>query len=539
MSLPPVPRSSHALLVLVACASPREPVVPPPDPATLSLAVWAGDDTRVRDLLARGADPDGADADERTPWQWAMTARDRAMTERLLAHAPRLADRQSTRLALRTAAARDDAWLVDALLTRGVSVDGERDERASALLVAAENGARGAMVRLLAAGAVATRADPGGDTPLAAAVRSGCTACVELLLSHGADAAHVDRAGRSALAWARRTAQPELAARLVRAGAPDEAAPGWAAAATNAAAVARAIPLLQQANARWQGDGECTACHHLPMALRTIALAERHGVAIDRALARDAVRAVRDDDARFAALARGAIASADGVLRLGMATGGDPAFGNAWFLAAELDAGLPADGPQLTLATLLARMQQPDGRWRSGPLRGAIEWSDVEATALAVRVIAGYGDGAARGVLPAAERWLAGATPTSIVDRAFLLWVARDPAPGVAALRALQHADGSWSHADGPGDAYSTGLVAVVLLEAGGVDAADPAIARAADYLRQTQEADGSWLVPSRAPPLLPMHDHGFPHGRLQFVSYAGTAWATMALLHTLTASPR
>jgi hypothetical protein len=39
--------------------------------------------------------------------------------------------------------------------------------------------------------------------------------------------------------------------------------------------------------------------------------------------------------------------------------------------------------------------------------------------------------------------------------------------------------------------------------------------------------------VPSRAAPLLPYHDRGFPHGKLQFISFAGTAWATMALSYS------
>ena len=31
---------------------------------------------------------------------------------------------------------------------------------------------------------------------------------------------------------------------------------------------------------------------------------------------------------------------------------------------------------------------------------------------------------------------------------------------------------------------------------------------------------------------LLPYDDRGFPHGKLQFISFAGTAWAVMALAY-------
>jgi hypothetical protein len=181
-------------------------------------------------------------------------------------------------------------------------------------------------------------------------------------------------------------------------------------------------------------------------------------------------------------------------------------------------------------------MQQPDGHWRAGPPRGVIESSDIAATALAVQAILGYGDAEARASLPAARAWLARAQPVTIVDRAYTLRARRafgdDTAADVAELRRAQREDGSWSHTPGPGDAYSTGLAVVALVEAGGVSAADPAIARAGRWLLDAQEPDGSWRVPSRAAPLLTYHDHGFPHGRLQFVSFAGTAWATMALCY-------
>jgi len=260
------------------------------------------------------------------------------------------------------------------------------------------------------------------------------------------------------------------------------------------------------------------------------------GVSVDAQLAREAVDTIRGDDAKFAALARKAFADPDQLIAVSMIPAGDAAFGNAWFLAAELDSGLPVGPDQQTLAAGQARLQQPDGHWRVGPYRGVIESSDLEATALAIHAITGYGDAAARAALPAAARWLEHAKPSTIVDHAFLLRalrdLGRDTAPEVATLRALQNTDGSWSHTPGPGDAYSTGLAAVMLIEAGGIDRHDPAIMRAAAWLLRTQHADGTWLVPSRAAQLLPYHDHGFPHGKLQFISYAGTAWAVMALAY-------
>jgi hypothetical protein len=44
------------------------------------------------------------------------------------------------------------------------------------------------------------------------------------------------------------------------------------------------------------------------------------------------------------------------------------------------------------------------------------------------------------------------------------------------------------------------------------------------------QQEDGSWFVRSRAMTFQPYFDAGFPHGFDQWISAAGTSWATLAL---------
>ena len=58
------------------------------------------------------------------------------------------------------------------------------------------------------------------------------------------------------------------------------------------------------------------------------------------------------------------------------------------------------------------------------------------------------------------------------------------------------------------------------------------------DFLLGSQYEDGSWLVETRSHPhrRLPYFETGFPHGDSQFISCAGTAWATWAL--ALAAAP-
>ena len=58
----------------------------------------------------------------------------------------------------------------------------------------------------------------------------------------------------------------------------------------------------------------------------------------------------------------------------------------------------------------------------------------------------------------------------------------------------------------------------------------DLAYRRGVRFLLDTQLADGSWHVPSRAIPIQPYFESEFPHGHDQWISAAATAWAAMAL---------
>jgi len=99
------------------------------------------------------------------------------------------------------------------------------------------------------------------------------------------------------------------------------------------------------------------------------------------------------------------------------------------------------------------------------------------------------------------------------------------------ALAAMQRADGSWNQlpAMAP-DAYATGEALYALHVAGKMDVSNPVYQKGVQYLLRTQAADGSWHVETRAIWLQPYFESGFPYGRDQFISAAGTAWAVMAL---------
>jgi len=51
------------------------------------------------------------------------------------------------------------------------------------------------------------------------------------------------------------------------------------------------------------------------------------------------------------------------------------------------------------------------------------------------------------------------------------------------------------------------------------------------DFLLSTQFADSSWQVKTRSYPFQSFVNSGFPHDKDQFISAAGSNWATMALI--------
>ena len=314
-------------------------------------------------------------------------------------------------------------------------------------------------------------------------------------------------------------------------------------------AVERSLPLIQRGTATWNERQRCSACHHHPLMFRATAIALRQGFALDARLLDAQIQRARKQTVRFESDANEALASEVAVLSESLRFGGDPSFGVPWFLSSFVDARLPFGHDREAL--FLARLQLKGGQWRHGPARVPIQSSDFTATATAVRSLQVYGSPGDRPELNSrierAVAWLRSATPLTTDDKAFRLfglhWSKADtPAirDAVALLRREQRADGGWAQLPGlNSDAYATGMVLVALHEAGNIGIDDPAYQRGVKYLLETQEPDGSWLVHKRAVPINAYFESGFPHGKFQFISYAGTCWATMALSYAVSPTHR
>jgi hypothetical protein len=98
-------------------------------------------------------------------------------------------------------------------------------------------------------------------------------------------------------------------------------------------------------------------------------------------------------------------------------------------------------------------------------------------------------------------------------------------------LAASQRADGGWNQLPGMGsDAYATGQALYALSAAGKVPTGDAIYQKGISYLLRTQAQDGSWHVKTRSIWFQPYFESGFPYAYDQWISVAGTAWATMGL---------
>jgi hypothetical protein len=202
----------------------------------------------------------------------------------------------------------------------------------------------------------------------------------------------------------------------------------------------------------------------------------------------------------------------------------------------------PSDAITGVWARYVKNNQSPDGRWQCAALRPPLESSDFEVTAASIKALRAYGPRSQRPIYDKAVergvRWLESAQPAGTEDHAFkilgLVWgggsheAIRKTARN---LLALQRSDGGWGQLTSlASDAYATGQALVALRESRVIAVDQRAYRRGIQFLVNTQLEDGSWFVRTRALPVQPYFDSGFPHGPDQFISAAATNWAAMAL---------
>jgi murein DD-endopeptidase len=297
-------------------------------------------------------------------------------------------------------------------------------------------------------------------------------------------------------------------------------------------AIDRAIPLLQSSAQTWTRERRCASCHHQGLGTIALAMARERGFPVDESMLRAQLGAVR-----------ASLASAEASVNLPANTN---YIDDSLWLAALGSVGDPRGLSTDLVVHRLLSGQHVDGHWIPYPFRPPIEGSLIANTAWTIRALRPFmPPSRAKQVDAAVGRardWIVKQTPDDTQDLAMKLLALRWSGGGTdrvvtetaRRLIALQRADGGWSQTRArASDAYATGQALVALNQAADVRPTDAAFAKGVAFLTRSQHQDGSWLVETRRTWRrgIPFFESGFPHGTHQFISYAGAAWATMALV--------
>ena len=306
-------------------------------------------------------------------------------------------------------------------------------------------------------------------------------------------------------------------------------------------AATRALPILQRSAAEFVAKRACISCHHNILPILMLHAAQDRGLPIDRLV----LTAV--EEKTFHGL-RGPNALDDAIQA---ATLNDPTPNDSFLLMAASAAGLNAGlAPPVYARRLLG--WQRDGHWVTSDFRPPHSSSEFTATATAIRAINFYLPEELRAQADIsrkqARRWLLMTRPASTEDASFrllgLVWAGGSSAEIDSArkdLLASQLKSGGWPELPHyEADAYSTGEALFALHESG-MPAGAGAWRNGLKFLISTQAPDGTWRVHTRMispASVSPAYfSSGFPYAKDEYLSFAASCWAVMALLTALPAT--
>lgn len=533
---------------------------------------WAvHDEKKVRLLIECGADINAKLAEGRTLVYQAASLGDGLSLLRLLLEKGADPDVKTITgmTPLMAAAGHAKVEAMRLLIEKGGNVNAKNSAGATALMAAASTGSPDAVRILLEKGADPNVINKRNQTALAGAATTGVEETVKLLLDRSAKVDVPDDRGYTALLYAAgsdttpagvvkallaKGANPELkgdgetarmlaakrgnteVARLLgvpkgereRLGVvPPPEASGEERSIRDA--VKPALALLEKQSYNFIRIGGCNSCHAQDLPSAAVALAHERGLPAPKLIPQLPQHMQPNTAERlmdFPALGFTSVVT-----------------GVAWDL---FDLGMNRAGRSHytdSAVRFIKALQTPEGNWftlenRRPPMNAG----PFQAAALSVFALKEFGPPTEKvetaKAIARAAKWLEVAKPATTQDQAFhLLGLAWSNASWTAiitaskALAARQRADGGWSQLPTMGsDAYATGEALYALNVGGNMAVSDPIYQKGLKYLLRTQAPDGSWHVKSRSIWVQPYFESGFPYGHDQWISAAGTAWASMAL---------
>jgi Squalene-hopene cyclase C-terminal domain len=297
-------------------------------------------------------------------------------------------------------------------------------------------------------------------------------------------------------------------------------------------AITKSLPLLQSTSHVFlENAGGCQSCHHQDLTAVSLSLAKEKGFAVNDT----SLNEIFDSIQQVIGHRKEVLVQNDDPVAIIMSSGYQ-----LWALWANQYKSNKLIG---MLVKNLMQRQTSEGCWVSPNPRPPLEYYAFSATALMVASIQYYSPASlkqeAAQRIEKARSWMMRTVPETNEERVFqilgLKWINGDKnfiQQQAKKLLATQHEDGGWSQLTNlETDSYATGQALYALYESGQVKADDAAFQKGITFLLKTQHEDGSWKVKSRSIPFVPFVFNGFPHEKDQFISAAGTNWATMALI--------
>jgi hypothetical protein len=307
------------------------------------------------------------------------------------------------------------------------------------------------------------------------------------------------------------------------------------------AAAVKALQRIEKGLTNYPKQRQCFSCHHQAVGVIAMTAAQKHGFEVDAEVIEKAI-----DFSLKTFRNRSTIAKGRGV-------GGDST-GVVYVLHMFAAVERPYDDTTAALVEYLLVKQRQDGSWPIAPFgdRPPTMGSLFTNAGLAMAVLKKYGPPSdAAGAVALQKRvdtardkgrlWLLANKPVSTEDKVFHLRGLVDAGADTKRIETArdslvkdQREDGAWAQlANMSGDAYAT-ATALVTLRRAGLATTEKAHQKGVKYLIDSQLDDGAWFVQTRSKPLQKFFDNGDHGGKSQFISFAATNWAVLALLDTL-----